>query len=1454
MKAYQLLKKLLNCNLKPVAPNQNQEVIKMKPSALFRIPLTFNFKPLTLISERRFKMLRKLVFSAVIFVILAQISFAGVSHKVEFFSEDLSFRKEKNYDIVEIKDCFFAREDTGRPMLPVKIINLIIPIRNTVKKVDFLSVESETLSGTYNICPTQPDYPTGSPPPPWVEPNPATYSQTTPYPGKFAEVVHEGYFQGNKIVMLELYPLQWIPATGKLLFYKNIELKLELSASSEEVLYPQRISESGYRLYKSGLESLVENKGDIKAYGHEPEIVHTLSPPDSYILPAVPGPASFADYLIITRDAWASAFYPLVEWLFKKGWWPVIITVESILQNYSGVDDAEKVRNCIKAWYGEHGTQWVLLGGDDKSTPGASDDVPFRYGWQYNNDNDPEYVIPTDFYFSCLDDNSGGGIRPWDKDGDGRWGEPQDNPDLIPDVWVGRVLPRAPQEVSNWITKTLNYEQNPGNRDHVKDVIWCYDNDHKSTVDVSINHWNDLTTGFTHHRCQHLTSLATIDCLNSSSYAYGWVCIYAHGTFHAWRPQGKAPDNYEYVSSAPGYGCGNLSQLTLWNRYFLVYDIACNNAEFDKKGGWLLQDTTIADGFIDAHKYIGAAAFLGNTRYGYFDSSPELQRKFLDVIFDTNPGPNPEYATRLGYAEAASKNLISNNGNDRFVKYSHNLFGSPETPAWTDVPKELDVSHPYRVFTGSNNITVLVKSGGLNVEDARVCLWEPYEEVYEVGSTDASGLVTFYGVNLTAFPMGIYVTVTKQNYIPYQGLIGVVSEDDVITDQGIPVSGVSNIWALTTGLDCKIYGGTSGGEVGSHLFVYDPAKDALTDLGTSGFETFTLTTGKNGLIYGGTIEAPGSGSDAHLFVYNPNAIWSPGYNPADIIDLAPDVANPSQAIVHDLATGSNGDIYIALGYESYSGTDCARILIYHPDGGPLSITSPPTDQIAICRLTLGHDDQVYAGSKAVSGQAGHLYNYTSGVPIDLGTVEDENVIGALTTGVDGAIYGATEPNGWFFKYIPGSPPGSIVIFGQPTETAIRQLITGKDGKIYGGDYLGRLFIYNPNNPSWSPGSNPGDNPRIFAPAVPGENRIRALTTGVNGFIHGGTASHAHLFTYIPSGAGKGDPNGDGEIDVSDVVYLINYLFVGGPAPVPLEAGDANSDGVVDVSDVVYLINYLFAGGPHPSAPVSPGSGLELYKGKTPAQIGFSSPTISKDGIFNLPVIGKFDVDLAAVQLEIKYDPAKITLLEPALTPKTEGLSIYFSSNGSRNLQIALTQAKACGYKSIRKIDSLHSLQVGILDPTGKHQISAGTNALVNLKIKGSDLTSLEITRAILVDKNAQKIPVQIVAKMKESEEELGGEKSAIPQEFSLSQNYPNPFNPETEISYALPRDCYVKLAIYNIAGQKVNTLVDEHQSAGYKTIYWNGRDDQGKKIASGIYFYKLQAGDFCQSKKMMLIK
>jgi flagellar hook assembly protein FlgD len=100
----------------------------------------------------------------------------------------------------------------------------------------------------------------------------------------------------------------------------------------------------------------------------------------------------------------------------------------------------------------------------------------------------------------------------------------------------------------------------------------------------------------------------------------------------------------------------------------------------------------------------------------------------------------------------------------------------------------------------------------------------------------------------------------------------------------------------------------------------------------------------------------------------------------------------------------------------------------------------------------------------------------------------------------------------------------------------------------------------------------------------------------------------------------------------------------------------------------------------------------------------------------------------------------------------------------------------------------------------------------------------------------------------------GKSESLLPDAFSLSQNYPNPFNPETVIKYALPEDCHVELSIYNILGQKVKTLVDQYQNAGYKIVHWNGRDDQGNKLASGVYFYKIKTPKYSETKKMVSLQ
>ena len=98
------------------------------------------------------------------------------------------------------------------------------------------------------------------------------------------------------------------------------------------------------------------------------------------------------------------------------------------------------------------------------------------------------------------------------------------------------------------------------------------------------------------------------------------------------------------------------------------------------------------------------------------------------------------------------------------------------------------------------------------------------------------------------------------------------------------------------------------------------------------------------------------------------------------------------------------------------------------------------------------------------------------------------------------------------------------------------------------------------------------------------------------------------------------------------------------------------------------------------------------------------------------------------------------------------------------------------------------------------------------------------------------------------------EKIGLPTEFALKQNYPNPFNPSTQIQYALPEDAMVTISIYDLMGRKVRTLVDGVQDAGYRTVMWNATNDMGRLVSAGVYIYSIQAGDFVQNRKMVLMK
>jgi len=117
-------------------------------------------------------------------------------------------------------------------------------------------------------------------------------------------------------------------------------------------------------------------------------------------------------------------------------------------------------------------------------------------------------------------------------------------------------------------------------------------------------------------------------------------------------------------------------------------------------------------------------------------------------------------------------------------------------------------------------------------------------------------------------------------------------------------------------------------------------------------------------------------------------------------------------------------------------------------------------------------------------------------------------------------------------------------------------------------------------------------------------------------------------------------------------------------------------------------------------------------------------------------------------------------------------------------------------------------------------------------------------------KKTEDVDIQIPIKSGD----VKGFEGAVPASFKVEQNSPNPFNPETVIKFSLPQDARVTLKVYNILGQVVNTLVDEALPAGNHSATWDGKNEQGRDVASGVYFYRIKAGDFESIQKMTLLR
>jgi hypothetical protein len=158
--------------------------------------------------------------------------------------------------------------------------------------------------------------------------------------------------------------------------------------------------------------------------------------------------------------------------------------------------------------------------------------------------------------------------------------------------------------------------------------------------------------------------------------------------------------------------------------------------------------------------------------------------------------------------------------------------------------------------------------------------------------------------------------------------------------------------------------------------------------------------------------------------------------------------------------------------------------------------------------------------------------------------------------------------------------------------------------------------------------------------------------------------------------------------------------------------------------------------------------------------------------------------------------------------------------------------------------------MSIFSSVGPYNIPANDTAKGAFAVVvGSSLTEL-LNNA----RAAQKAAVQEYGMTIQILTSVGGPTDQLPTAFALDQNYPNPFNPATTIRFALPNDASVALKVYDMLGREVRTLVNSNMNAGYHQVVWDGMNNLGSHVATGMYIYRIEAGSFVSTKKMMLLK
>jgi hypothetical protein len=336
---------------------------------------------------------------------------------------------------------------------------------------------------------------------------------------------------------------------------------------------------------------------------------------------------------------------------------------------------------------------------------------------------------------------------------------------------------------------------------------------------------------------------------------------------------------------------------------------------------------------------------------------------------------------------------------------------------------------------------------------------------------------------------------------------------------------------------------------------------------------------------------------------------------------------------------------------------------------------------------------------------------------------------------------------------------------------------------------------------------------------------------------------------------RGDVNSDAETDLFDAIAILLYLFIPGSSePACLDAADANDNGEVDLFDAINILIYRYV----PESPPLPSPCCDFPEDCGPdptpdaltcvyhvcmsgamaelpavpeGEFVFGQPRTEGKRV-TLPLYLNSSTHLSGFEYAIAYDRSLVrfaTLSAEGLP--TESFDFFAGREHAGNGELTVA--------NIVSLDMSRDL------PPGRYHV-ADVMFDLTTGVLERDL-SFSLTDATLVDPQGNPLRPKLDQTL------LTGYRPE-PVVFALYQNRPNPFRHQTQIAYALPGSGRMTLSIHNASGELVRTLVSGKSSRGYYRAEWDGRDALGMKVPSGVYFYRIEAGDCTATKKMVFAR